>query len=98
MLEHYLPQDVCNIIRNKLSSDYVKYKAWCCVEARWIYIWTQCNTLCNIKCPLDDNHEIYPNFVYIISTIKADGRILKFDKSTSIDNVITQDDFQIIKI
>jgi len=100
MLEKYLPEDICEIIRNKLSLDYMKYRFWCNTEGRWIYLWTEykLTKITDIKCPNEKSHDIYLEFIRITNKIKADGRILKIDRTKELSCNITQTDFEIIKV
>lgn len=97
MLNNYLPDDICKIIRNKVSLDFVKYRFWCCTEGKWVYLWTSCD-LVHLKCPNEYNHDIYLDFIKIVSRINSNGKILLFDKTTKIDTCITQTDFETINI
>ena len=91
MLNYYLPDDICNIIQQKLSLDYKKYKFWCFDECKWVYIWT-CNF---IKCPNNDKHNV--DCIQIIDCIQSNYKILFLDKSKIVDD-ITQTEFKIINL
>lgn len=97
MLNKYLPEDICNIIRHKLSLDYKKYRIWCCTEVKWIYIWTEYD-LDTITCPNEKNHEIYSDFIRVINRIQSNGRILRLDKIKTFKCDIIQTDFKILHI
>ena len=59
MLNKYFSNDICDIIKEKLSLDYKKYKFWCFNECKWVYIWTAYDLKnLNIKCPNDNKHKI----------------------------------------
>ena len=100
MLNTYLSNDVCEIIRKKLYLDFVKYKVWCDVESKWVYIWTTDNLLTksSIKCPIKNNHDIYFNFIKIVSRIESNNNILIFIKNNKINDYVSQTDFKIINI
>ena len=96
MLNKYLSEDICNIIKQKLTLDYKKYRIWCCTESKWIYFWSEYN-LRKIECPNEKSHEIYLGFIKITSCINSEGRILKIDKTNKLTADIIQTDFEIIK-
>jgi hypothetical protein len=98
MLNNYLPDDICNIIKEKLLLDYKKYKFWCCNECKWVYTWTTCDVRnLNIKCPNDNKHEVNLDCIRLVTCIKSNDNILLFDKTKKIDNII-QTDFELINI
>lgn len=93
----YFSKEICNIIKDKLSVDYKKYKMWCCTEGKWVYIWKSCDIV-NFKCPNENNHEIYSDFISIINCIKSNGKIILLDKIKIIDDFVTHTQFEIIDI
>ena len=98
MLNNYLPDDICKIIRNKVSLDFVKYRFWCNVESKWIYVWTEYDLTNSCPCCLSDISDIHSRFTRIISKIPAKGKILKLEKSTVICSTVSSSEFIIVDI
>lgn len=98
MLNEYLPKDICNIITDKLTNNYFQHKIWCNVECKWIYVWTESKKIKNIKCISCNEYTLDLNNSRVISTMKSNGRILKFEDLNIIDNSIVKSNFQILNI
>ena len=96
MLETYFSKDICNLIKNKLITDYIKYKVWCNIELKWVYVWKiEGNN--SIKCPNDNNHSICLDTIQIDNIIKANNRILYLKNIKNKNNII-ESNFHIVII
>jgi hypothetical protein len=93
-MNKYFSKDISEIIKKKISLDYKKYKFWCNVEAKWIYVWSEYN--CKLTCPNNKYHLI--EFIRIIDNVKANGNMLKITKIESHNSNIIETEFEIVKV
>jgi citrate lyase synthetase len=93
-MNKYFSKDISEIIKNKISLDYKKYRFWCNVEAKWVYVWTEYN--CEITCPNNKDHNI--EFIKLVDNVKANGNMLKITKIELHNSDITETEFEFIKI
>ena len=98
-MEKYFSKNIIEIIKKKISLDFIKYKCWCNTEGKWVYFWTEYG-ICdiNIKCPNSVYHTIYLKSIIIMNIIKSNKRILKYNNIKEISDNISNTEFEIINI
>lgn len=92
-LNEYFSKDVCEIIKDKLKIDHIKYKIFCKTESRWVEYWSHPGK--KLECPNSENHLLYLDCIFHRGEVPSNGKIIRHIKNVK---EVGGSMFEIVKI